>query len=142
MMNVFRRLLSFSRNGTEEAENDAWLETRLSSLDPAQREPRYWFEFHRGVMLSAGGELARRRRLAEVTVSDVVFSWSRALVPAAAMASLAAFFALRSATVENASPLRLEEILWESTDVPATAISASDVSEATVVEISFAVDVY
>lgn len=142
MMTLFRRLLSFSRNGTVEAENDAWLETRLSSLDPAQREPRYWFEFHRGVMLSASGELARRRRLAEVTVSDVVFSWSRALVPAAAMASLVAFFALRSATVNAPSPLRLEEILWESADASATDISASEVSDAAVGEISFAVDVY
>ena len=142
MMSVFRKLWSFSRNGPKETENDPWLETRLSSLDPAQRDPRYWFEFHRGVMLSAGGELARRRRLAEVTVSDVVFSWSRALVPAAVMASLVAFFALRSATVDSPSALRLEELLWESADASATDISASEVSDAAVGEISFAVDVY
>ena len=142
MMSVFRKLWSFSRNGTKETENDPWLETRLSSLDPAQRDPRYWFEFHRGVMLSAGGELARRRRLAEVTVSDVVFSWSRALVPAAVMASLVAFFALRSAAVESPDPLRLEEILFESIGGSVSGVSAAEVSDETVGEISFAVDVY
>ena len=137
MKTVLQKLFSFSRNGSE-PENDAWVERTLTSLDPAAHEPRYWFEFHRGVMLSAGSELARRRRLAEVTVSDVVFSWSRALVPAAAVAALAAFFALRPAAMEAPGPgLRIEEILFESTDV-----SASEVSNEVAGEISFAVDVY
>ena len=136
MKMVLQKLFSFSRNGTE-PENDAWLEKTLVSLDPAQREPRYWFELHRGVMLSAASELARRRRLAEVTVSDVVFSWSRALVPAAAVASLAAFFALRPVSVESPAPILLEEILGEPPEV-----SASDVSNEVAGEISFAVDVY
>jgi hypothetical protein len=137
MMSVLRKLWGFSRNGTQEPENDAWIEKTLASLDPAVRDPRYWFEFHRGVMLQAGGELARRRRLAEVTVSDVVFSWSRALVPAAAAASLAAFLMLRPAVVETPAPIRLEEILWEGADV-----SATEASEELAVEISFTVDVY
>jgi hypothetical protein len=136
MKTVLQKLFGFSRNGTE-PDPDAWLEKTLVSLDPAQREPRYWFEFHRGVLLSAGAELTRRRRVAEVTVSDVVFSWSRALVPAAAVASLAAFFALRPPAVESPVPLRLEEILFEGTDV-----SASEVSSEVAGEISFAVDVY
>ena len=136
MKTMFRKLWSFSRNGTHEPETDAWLGKRLARLDPSQSEPRYWFEFHRGVMLSAGGELARRRRAAEVTVSDVVFSWSRALVPAAIVASLAAFFALRPAS-DTPAPIRLEEILWGG-----AGVSASDVSDELTVEISFAVDVY
>jgi hypothetical protein len=137
MKTVLQKLIRFSRNGTE-PEQDAWVQRTLTSLDPAAREPRYWFEFHRGVMLTAGAELARRRRIAAVTVSDVVFSWSRALVPAAAVASLAAFLALRPAAIESPRPgLRIEEILFESTDV-----SASDVSSEVAGEISFAVDVY
>jgi hypothetical protein len=137
MKTLLQRLFSSSRNGTE-PESDAWLEQTLTSLDPAQREPRYWFEFHRGVVLSAGAELARRRRLADVTVSDVVFSWSRALIPAAAVASLAAFLALRSVAVESPAPLTLEEILGET----AAEVSASDVSSEVAGEISFTVDVY
>ena len=135
MKTALQKLFRFSRNGSE-PEGDAWVEQTLTALDPAAREPRYWFEFHRGVMQSAGAELARRRRLAEVTVSDIVFSWSRALVPAAAAASLAAFFALRPVSTEPA-PLTLEEILYESADV-----SSIDVSSAVAGEISFAVDVY
>jgi hypothetical protein len=72
-----------------------------------------------------------------VTVSDVVFSWSRALVPAAVMASLTALFFLRSAGVEAPAPLRLEELLWEDGDVAASAVS-----DELAVEISFTVDVY
>jgi hypothetical protein len=137
MKTVLQKLFSFSRNGAEPG-NDAWVEKTLTSLDPADRDPRYWFEFHRGVMLSSGAELARRRRLAEVTVSDVVFSWSRGLIPAAAAAAVAAFFALRPVSIEAPRPgLRLEEILFESTDV-----SASEVSSEVSGEISFAVDVY
>jgi hypothetical protein len=137
MKTLLQKLLSFSRNGTEPG-NDPWIERTLTSLDPAAHEPRYWFEFQRGVMLSAGAELTRRRRLSEVTVSDVVFSWSRALVPAAAVASLAAFFALRPLGIEAPRPgLRIEEILFENTEV-----TASDVSNQVAGEISFAVDVY
>ena len=136
MKTVLQKLFRFSRNGTEPAE-DAWVQRTLTSLDPAAREPRYWFEFHRGVMLTAGTELARRRRIAEVTVSDVVFSWSRALVPAAAVASLAAFLALRPVATQAPAPLSLEEILLETADV-----SASEVSNEVAGEISFAVDVY
>jgi hypothetical protein len=137
MMNVLRKLWGLRRNGAQEPESDAWVQKTLASLDPSQRHPRYWFEFHRGVMLSAGAELARRRRAAEVTVSDVVFSWSRALVPAAVVASLAAFFALRSASVETPVPIRLEEILWEG-----AGVSPGEVSDRLSVEVSFAVDVY
>jgi hypothetical protein len=134
---MFRKLWSFSRNGTHQPEHDVWLQEKLSSLDPARLEPRYWHEFRRGVMLSAQAELARRRRAAEVTVSDVVSSWSRALVPAAVVASLAAFFALKQGAVEAPSPIRLEEILWEGAGISPVEVS-NDVS----VEVSFAVDVY
>lgn len=137
MKSLLRKLRGFSRNGSHDPEGDAWVQRALAPLDPAGRDPRYWFEFHRGVMLSAGAELARRRRAAEVTVSDVVFSWSRALVPAAAVASLVAFFLLEPAAVEAPAPIRLEEILWEG-----AGVSASEVSDQLAVEVSFAVDVY
>jgi hypothetical protein len=136
MKTLLQRLLGFSRNGTE-PEKDAWLEKTLTSLDPAQREPRYWFEFHRGVMLGAGSELARRRRMSEVTVSDVVSAWWRALVPAAAVAALAAFLALRPPTTESPVGLRLEEILFDGTEISASAVTSEVAGE-----ISFTVDVY
>ena len=135
MKNLFQRLRS--RNGSA-TDGDAWVEGTLASLDPGRRDPRYWPEFQRAVMLSAGAELARRRRLAELTVSDVVFSWSRGLVPAAAAASLAAFFLLRPAAAPSPAPLRLEEALFADN----VEVSASDVSNDLAGEISFAVDVY
>jgi len=60
----------------------------LEELDPGRRDPRYWQGFQERVMRSASLELERRRRRLEVaTVSDVVFSWGRTLVPAAAVAA-------------------------------------------------------
>lgn len=137
MKAMFQKLWSLSRNGTEAPAGDPWVERTLGVLDPATAEPRYWFEFRRGVMLSAVSELGRRRRRAELTVSDVVFSWSRGLVPIAMAAGLAAFVLLRPQSAQGPAPLRLEEILWGGTEV-----SASAVSDDLAVEISFAVDVY
>jgi hypothetical protein len=107
----FRRLWTSSRNGGD-APPDPWLHQALGSLDPGARDPGYWADFQRTVLLAARPELARRRKLAELTVSDVVFSWSRALVPAAMMAAAtAAFLLVRS---EESGPfVRLEEALSE-----------------------------
>ena len=44
-------------------------------------------------------------------------------VLAAALASLAAFFVLRPDAVPTPAPLRLEEVLFESTDVSASEVS-------------------
>ena len=86
MSEKLRKFWTFSRNGGDSAP-DPWLREALGALDPAERSPGYWGDFKRSVVLAARPELARCQRLAELTVSEVVFSWSRALVPAAMMAA-------------------------------------------------------
>jgi hypothetical protein len=58
----------------------------LEALDPGAREPEYWAKFHDAVLRAASPELARRRAM-PLTISGVLLSWSRALVPAAAAAA-------------------------------------------------------
>lgn len=115
---MFRKLWSFSGNGAEEPTRDVWLGKALGVLDPVDGDPRYWSDFRQALLRAAAPELARRRRLSEVTVSDVVFSWSRALVPAAVMAGAAAVFLVtRPEMTEGPAPLRLEELLMEGLEV-------------------------
>jgi hypothetical protein len=133
MRGIFRKLYG-SYGSDERAEG--WIGRALGTLDPARTDPRFWDEFQRNAMRSAGAELARRRRLVEMTVSDVVFSWSRALVPAALVAAMVAFLVMRP-EVADPAPLRLEEILMQGAE-----LSPSDMSDDLVGEISFAVEVY
>ncbi len=63
----------------------------LSSLDPEIREPGYWSLFQIRVLALAGPELERRRAaLRQATLSGVVTSWSKAVVPLATAAAAAA----------------------------------------------------
>ena len=141
MKAVFRKLWSLSSDRAAPA-SDPWVQRTLGVLDPSRSTPSYWFEFHGGVMRSAGAELARRRRQAEITVSEVVSSWSRGLVPVAMAAALAAFLLLRP-DPQGPPPLRLEEILWGSAGAAAGAeLSVVEVSSELAAQISFAVDVY
>jgi hypothetical protein len=123
---MLRKLLTLSRNGGEAPEVDPWLHEALGALDPAERNRGYWSDFQRTAVLSAGPELARRRRLAEVTVSDVVFSWSRGLVPAAMMAAAAAAAFLLLRPTESTPFLRLEEALLEGIEVASGGAPAVD----------------
>jgi hypothetical protein len=113
---MFRKLRTLGRNGSVPHQPDPWLRRALGVLDPGEDAPSYWVDFKRAALLAARPELARRRRLAEVTVSEVVSSWSRALVPVAMMAAAtAAFLLVRS---RDAGPfLRLEEALSEGIEV-------------------------
>lgn len=88
----------------------------LRALDPATEDPGYWFRFQRSVMRSVEGELARRRMVAGLTVSEVVTSWSRAVLPTAlAVAAVATMLLVRPSLVgidaEPSTPLALEEML-------------------------------
>jgi hypothetical protein len=86
----------YEHDGAEEAAVDAELRAALSALDPATRDPNYWLRFQWWVMSGAAAELSRRRRAVRLTVGDVLESWSRALVPTAALvAALAAMLLLR-----------------------------------------------
>jgi hypothetical protein len=135
MRTTFGRLFGFGRDGAGDAE-DAWIGRALGTLDPAGSDPGFWTAFQQTVMRAAGPELAQRRRLASLTVSDVVFSWSRMLVPAALVAAMAAFVLMRPQGVDP-RPLRLEEVLMQGAE-----LTASDMSDELVGEISFAVEVY
>jgi hypothetical protein len=112
---MFRKLWTFSRNGGDSGP-DPWLHQALGALDPGERAPGYWRNFERTVLAAARPELARRRRLAEITVSEVVFSWSRALVPAAMVAAATAAF-LITRSEESRRFVRLEEALAEGIQV-------------------------
>jgi len=90
----------------------------LRALDPGSGDPGYWFRFQRSVMRAAQGELARRRMVVDLTVSDVVTSWSRAVLPTAlAVAVVATMLLVRPSLVgvddERSAPLALEEMLVE-----------------------------
>ena len=110
------------RNGNQQMneEIDLELQALLAALDPDRTDPGYWHRFHRWVVNAAGPELARRRRAARATVSEVVTSWWRTLVPTAAMAAaLAAFMLLRQdAPSAPVAYVDVDEMLLEGIDAP------------------------
>lgn len=89
----------------------------LALLDPERDDPGYWHRFQLWAVNSAGPELARRRRAAAVTVGDVMVSWWRGLVPAAAVAAALALVALVDETpaevVMVAGSGTIEELLTD-----------------------------
>ena len=103
-----------------EPDQDTLVRQALGALDPARERPLFWPSFRRAVLAAAGPELTRRRGLVQLTVSDVVFAWSRTLVPAAMLAAAAATAVFLRATpeLEEPLPLRLEEVVREGIDVP------------------------
>ena len=78
------------RGSNEEPGRDARLTQALRALDPGSTDRGYWPRFHRTVMGAARDELARRRMLADATVSDIVASWARTVVPTALLAAAVA----------------------------------------------------
>ncbi len=82
---------------------DTVLENRLRVLDPMTDDPSYWLRFRERVMSQAVRGLAQRRVMASLTVSDVVASWARTIVPTAAIAAaLAGILLLRAGSVDVA----------------------------------------
>ncbi len=94
--------------------NDIERYVPLGELDPESRAPRYWDQFHDEVMQGAAPELARRRAL-PLTVSGLLHSWSRLLVPGAAVAAaVAGILIVPAAEVdENGVLYGVEDILRE-----------------------------
>ena len=91
---------------------DMALAEALASLDPATEAPNYWFLFRGWVMTGAAGELARRRVIAELTISDVLASWSRTLVPTALLAAtIAGTMLLQARDAPSARHVGVEELL-------------------------------
>lgn len=91
----------------------------LGVLDPGFDDTSYWRRFHLRILSLAGGEL-RRRSLQHATVGDVVQSWTRALVPLAALAAaIAGLMLVQNRTIEFSGPVGIEEILIAELDEPA-----------------------
>ncbi len=70
-------MIRWSQSEGSDRDDAPDLGASLSALDPASADPAYWPRFRAHVIDRAGAELARRRRLAELTVADVLSSWSR-----------------------------------------------------------------
>jgi hypothetical protein len=105
---------------------DPELSEALSVLDPARGDPNYWLRFRSWVMGAASRELARRRRLARITMGDVLQSWSRALVPTAVLAAVAAGVLLvRSGAFATPQPMGLEELLVSEIEGETIPVMAS-----------------
>lgn len=108
----------------------------LNALDPAVRDPRYWERFQASVMLAAAPELRRRRARGEaVTVTDVVLSWGRMLVPAALVAATAAGMLITPRTPEP-EVLGLEETLQAMVDEPVPDFLLFDEPDASLVRVA------
>lgn len=70
-------------------------EASFEALDPGWGDPGYWDRFQDRTLALLEPELARRRRAGErITVSEVVTSWSRTVVPVAMAAAAAALMVL------------------------------------------------
>jgi hypothetical protein len=90
----------------------------LEPLDPGFGDAGFWMRFQDRVMRAAGPELARRRWMPELTVSQVVLSWGRMLVPVSVAAALLATVILLQEDVIPFSPEveGIEELLLGALD--------------------------
>lgn len=89
--------------------------TELDAIDPAAHDGLYWARFHREVMRRAGAELARRREVVQVTISDALSGWARMVVPVAAVAAALAGVAL----VQSSEPAS-SRVVVDILDVPSS----------------------
>jgi hypothetical protein len=96
---------------------DPRLRRLLGALDPAAADETYWPRFHRAILRQSASELARRRALADLSVTELVSSWARAVVPTALLAAAVAGLLLLdvpSAATWDTAPetvLGVEEVL-------------------------------
>lgn len=96
----------------DELGRDMELAELLAGLDPATADPSYWLRFRSWVLTRASGELARRRIMQDLTMADVLASWSRAVVPVAMAAAVLAAVALtRTPGAQRPAEVGIEELL-------------------------------
>ncbi|MDG2282360.1 MAG: hypothetical protein P8L45_04535 [Longimicrobiales bacterium] len=99
---------------TDELVQDMVLAEALQELDPGSEDRDYWLRFRSWIMTEASSELTRRRMVVQLTVEDVLVSWSRAVLPLAVAAAVAAIAFIRSPQVETtpvATVVGVEEAL-------------------------------
>ena len=88
----------------------------LQVVDPGAQDGLYWARFHRDVMNRAIAELARRRDMMQLTMSEALTGWARLVVPAAAVAAaVAAVFLVQQPGI-GTDQVIVEDIL----DVPSS----------------------
>lgn len=129
--------------GTDEFGQEMVLAEALRSLDPATDDPNYWLRFRSWVVSEAAPELARRRMIVELTVEDVLASWSRAVLPAAMAAAVAAIAFIRSPQAEAppvATAVGVEELLVVEVPEATQPVLLSPDAAAGIV--AFASDIY
>lgn len=119
-------------------DRDPELERLLGALDPAATDPGFWVGLQRRITEAGRFELARRRRLADITVAGTVTSWARAVVPSAVVAAAAAAVILLvvPAPPEGEVVVSVEELLsagleWEPSATPIDEDPAGGVTFAT-----------
>ncbi len=104
----------------QDQDQDLGLSELLAGLDPGHGDQTYWPRFHRSVMAQTLAELGRRRVIANLTVSQIMHSWARTVLPtAAAAAAVAAIVLLRpvpSPLQVPAGMIAVEEALMEGLD--------------------------
>ena len=85
---------------------------RLEILDPGYRDPGYWQRFQIQVIKAVRPHLAYRRRT-QVTMGDVMVSWSRLILPATvAAAAIAGAVLVRQTQAPEAQDVAgVEEVL-------------------------------
>jgi len=116
----------FPTSGGEPADEaaDEQVSAWLGELDPGRDSATYWMRFHRDTVAAASFELARRRRDTQRTVSDVVSSWSGAVVSAALVAAAAAgIFLAQPGSDGGPGAVGVEEVLLFGLAEPAAVES-------------------
>jgi hypothetical protein len=114
----------------DELGRDVELGRALAVFDPGAEDESYWQRFRGRVSAAAVPELMRRRLMIGLTVSDVLHSWARTVVPTAMVAAtLAALLLIRSHAVSAPLPLGVEEMLVSDVELTIPmALAPSDAS--------------
>lgn len=117
------------RSAAGSSDRDAAIETLLATLEPEATRPRYWQSLQRAIVDAARMELARRRRLADLTVSGTVTSWARTVVPSAVLTAAAAAVILLVVPPPSNAPVAdvgVEELLSAGLEGDAIPVDLDD----------------
>lgn len=109
-------------------DRDPAYEELLAVLDPSETRPGYWQGFHRRVMEAGRFEMARRRRVADLTIAETVTSWARTVVPSACVAAAAAAVILLVVPTppQGGADVGIEELLSAGLDGEPVPIELDD----------------
>jgi hypothetical protein len=125
----------------DELESDGPLQDAMASLDPAANDSTYWMRFQVAVLSDASRELARRRMMAQVTVAEVLNSWSRAVMPTTLLAAAVAGLLLVQAPKQSGpTHAGVEELLVS--EIPSETVPLLLSPDAAQGVVAFASDVF